>query len=103
MTKTQLLTNCGAENIDYAAGEHDGESGVFLHWNNPNNPSDGECCFINNAAIEQQDWPTIRRMVVNGRDVTGYTRIIGYFSSVKNWNKSKVGELKDRRAGNYKV
>ena len=36
-------------------------------------------------------------------DVHGLTRIVGYFSRVNNWNKSKVGELKDRRAGNYSV
>lgn len=35
--------------------------------------------------------------------MTGITRIIGYFSAVKNWNKGKLGELKDRQAGNYKV
>jgi len=36
-------------------------------------------------------------------DVYGITRIVGYFSRINNWNKSKVGELKDRRRGNYKV
>jgi len=36
-------------------------------------------------------------------NVYGVTRIVGYFSRVNNWNKSKIGELKDRRQGNYKV
>ena len=36
-------------------------------------------------------------------DVHGLTRIVGYFSRVDNWNKSKKGELKDRHAGNYSV
>jgi len=36
-------------------------------------------------------------------DVYGVTRIVGYFSRTKNWNKSKLGELKDRRKGNYHV
>jgi ribonucleoside-triphosphate reductase len=31
------------------------------------------------------------------------TRIVGYFSRVANWNKSKLGELKDRHRGNYSV
>lgn len=31
------------------------------------------------------------------------TRIVGYFSHVENWNGGKIGELSDRRAGNYEV
>jgi len=36
-------------------------------------------------------------------NVVGITRIVGYYSRVDNWNKSKKGELKDRRkaAENY--
>lgn len=29
------------------------------------------------------------------------TRIVGYYSRVHNWNKSKVGELRDRARGEY--
>ena len=36
-------------------------------------------------------------------DVYGVTRIVGYFSRLSNWNKSKLGELKDRHRGNYSV
>jgi len=31
----------------------------------------------------------------------GITRIVGYYSRVNNWNKSKVGELRDRAQRNY--
>jgi|TARA_Y100000310_G_scaffold130040_1_gene129207 hypothetical protein len=31
----------------------------------------------------------------------GITRIVGYYSRVNNWNKSKVGELRDRTQHNY--
>lgn len=31
----------------------------------------------------------------------GVTRIVGYYSRVTNWNKSKVGELRDRHQSNY--
>ncbi|MCD6413517.1 MAG: anaerobic ribonucleoside-triphosphate reductase [Elusimicrobia bacterium] len=34
-------------------------------------------------------------------NVYGITRIVGYFSRIPNWNKSKIGELKDRRKGDY--
>lgn len=33
----------------------------------------------------------------------GITRIVGYFSRISNWNKSKIGELHDRHQGNYAV
>lgn len=31
----------------------------------------------------------------------GITRIVGYYSRVTNWNKSKIGELRDRTDGRY--
>jgi ribonucleoside-triphosphate reductase (formate) len=38
-------------------------------------------------------------------DVYGMTRIVGYYSRISNWNKSKLGELSDRRQqpANYTV
>ncbi|MGQ9662374.1 MAG: anaerobic ribonucleoside-triphosphate reductase, partial [Kiritimatiellia bacterium] len=37
-------------------------------------------------------------------DVVGETRVVGYFSKIHNWNKSKrYGELVDRQRGNYSV
>lgn len=33
----------------------------------------------------------------------GITRIVGYYSRVNSWNKSKVGELRDRGRGVYKL
>jgi ribonucleoside-triphosphate reductase len=36
-------------------------------------------------------------------DVYGITRLVGYFSRVDNWNKSKLGELADRKRGNYAI
>lgn len=35
------------------------------------------------------------------KNVHGITRIVGYYSRITNWNKSKIGELKDRHKGNY--
>lgn len=47
-----------------------------------------------------------RFMAVINRDKNnisceGVTRIVGYYSRVQNWNKSKVGELRDRQKGQY--
>ncbi len=36
-------------------------------------------------------------------DVYGITRIVGYYSRIKNWNNSKLGELRDRQRGDYLV
>lgn len=44
------------------------------------------------------------RVVNNERDkvvLNGITRIVGYYSRVENWNKSKIGELRDRQNGQY--
>ncbi len=39
----------------------------------------------------------------DSESVYGVSRVVGYFSRIQNWNKSKKGELKDRRKGNYSV
>ena len=60
---------------------------------------------LKKEAISQVDSENILS-VLAGREpiiLDGITRIVGYFSKVSNWNKSKLGELKDRREGNYKV
>ncbi len=36
-------------------------------------------------------------------DVDGISRIVGYYSVIKNWNKSKKGELASRQKGNYRA
>ena len=36
-------------------------------------------------------------------DVHGLTRVVGYYSRIDDWNKSKVGELKDRHDGDYNL
>jgi anaerobic ribonucleoside-triphosphate reductase len=36
-------------------------------------------------------------------NVIGETRVVGYFSKIQNWNKSKLGELAARHRGRYSV
>lgn len=36
-------------------------------------------------------------------NVYGISRVVGYFSRINNWNKSKTAEFKDRQKGNYAV
>lgn len=39
----------------------------------------------------------------NSGKVYGITRIVGYYSKIQNWNKNKIGELKDRKTGKYQI
>src|SRR5574344_73455 len=60
---------------------------------------------IKKDVLEHADWENLSS-VLEGREpviLDGITRIVGYFSKTSNWNKSKIGELHDRREGNYKV
>lgn len=36
-------------------------------------------------------------------NVYGMSRVVGYYSIIENWNKSKKKELEHRRKGNYKI
>lgn len=46
----------------------------------------------------------IRALMTGGeRLLQGVTRIVGYYSRIDNWNKSKISELQDRHKGNYAV
>lgn len=35
--------------------------------------------------------------------VFGISRVVGYYSRIQNWNKSKQAEFRDRQKGNYQV
>ena len=37
------------------------------------------------------------------QNLQAITRIVGYYSRVHNWNKSKIGELQDRARGAYSI
>jgi len=81
-------------------GNHEGEPGIFLKA--PQSPED-EKVHVAYSEIEDLDWNTIYRFVVDGRNISHMSRVVGYFSKVQNWNPSKRGEHKDRHAGDYGV
>lgn len=39
--------------------------------------------------------------VCGSSNVYGISRVVGYFSAIDNWNKSKQAEFKRRQKGNY--
>ena len=36
-------------------------------------------------------------------NVYGVSRVVGYYSKINNWNKSKLAEFRSRQGGNYKL
>ncbi len=58
------------------------------------------------AAVEEAEWPVLEEILLGKRDpvvLQHMTRVVGYYSRIQNWNKSKLGELKDRHRGSYGV
>jgi len=36
-------------------------------------------------------------------NVVGISRVVGYYSTINNWNPGKKVEFEDRQKGNYKI
>lgn len=56
--------------------------------------------------IEESEWAPLEAILTGKREpqvLQHMTRVVGYFSRVENWNKSKVGELRDRHKGDYSI
>jgi len=54
----------------------------------------------------ENDYAALREVLDGKREpniMKHFTRIIGYFSRVSNWNPSKVAELADRQKGDYSI
>lgn len=61
---------------------------------------------VNVSAILENTWEEIEVVLTGKRPakmMTHLTRIVGYYSRLQNWNKSKMAELRDRHAGDYAV
>ena len=57
-------------------------------------------------AILQHEWNELEAVLLERRlptVLTYLTRIVGYYSQIHNWNRSKHAELRDRQAGSYGV
>ncbi len=55
-------------------------------------------------AVLEHSWDELESVLTGKRwpnIMTHLTRIVGYFSRVQNWNRSKLAELRDRHAGDY--
>ncbi len=55
-------------------------------------------------SILDHTWEELEGVLTGKREprvMIHLTRIVGYYSRVQNWNRSKLAELKDRQAGQY--
>jgi anaerobic ribonucleoside-triphosphate reductase len=59
-----------------------------------NNPD--SCTRIDNAVVSQLNEAELLQEINRGLEVEHITRITGYYTKVSQWNKGKLGELKDR-------
>ena len=54
--------------------------------------------------ILEHSWEDLEAVLTGAREpriMTHVTRIVGYFSQLRNWNRSKIAELRDRHRGEY--
>jgi len=93
-----FIDRCLSEGYELAEKEYDGKAGFLVGSRKFNT-----AVHFTPEAICNNDWPMLNREIVQGKNVIQVTRVVGYFSRVNNWNRSKIGELKDRRSGDYKV
>lgn len=66
--------------------------------------STGSRFAISISAIREHDWEELEAVITGQRTpriMAHITRIVGYYSQLQNWNKSKIAELRDRQRGNY--
>jgi hypothetical protein len=55
-------------------------------------------------AVLEHSWEELEAVLTGRRRaniMTHLSRIVGYFSRIQNWNRSKLAELRDRHAGDY--
>jgi hypothetical protein len=57
-------------------------------------------------AVRDHSWDELEGVLAGTRQprvLTHVTRIVGYFSQLQNWNRSKIAELNDRHRGAYSL
>lgn len=77
---------------------------VGLYPSSQEGPGPGQSFALPVAEILSHEWEELEAVLTGKRQprvLTHLTRIVGYFSQVHNWNRSKHAELKDRQAGTY--
>jgi hypothetical protein len=77
---------------------------IYLQWCGPEDIRIG--WEVDPASIREHSWDTLQAVFTGKRSaevMQKQTRIVGYYSNLRNWNPSKLAELRDRHRGNYEV
>jgi len=98
MKVSDFINRSVEQGYEWSEGEHEGKPGYFVGSKKFNTAA-----HFTVEAIENNDWPILDKQVVQGKNIHHITRIVGYYSRIENWNKSKLGELHGRHEGNYKI
>ncbi len=93
MKKEDLLSYLSENNGRFAwrETEYEGDPGILV-----DNTDCRTQTFFSDRAIADGELNRLLVLTHQGRNVEHITRVTGYFSKVKNWNKGKVAELMDR-------
>lgn len=98
MNIDEFINTCLDNDYTWSEGKQDEKDGYFIGCERLDTVA-----HFTPEAIENNDWPKLQQQIIQGKDVYHVSRIVGYFSRIENWNKSKHGELEDRHKGDYKV
>ena len=98
MKVENFINRCVDEGYSWKKGLHKGIDGYFV-----GSKKFDTVAHFPPEAIEKNSWGKLVKEIIQGKDVYHVTRIVGYFSRVHNWNSSKIGELKDRQKGRYRI
>ncbi|MDG6221533.1 MAG: anaerobic ribonucleoside-triphosphate reductase [Candidatus Thermoplasmatota archaeon] len=93
MERTEFISYLRDHNktYEYQLGEMEGVLGIYVKNNEFNTET-----FISEAAIEKSEIDEILKSTHQGKNIENITRVTGFFSKTKGWNKGKTGELKQR-------
>ncbi len=87
------------------AGVEEGENGegdaVYVR----HVPTDSKFRVLLSTVLEHS-WEKLEPILTGQREpkiLSHMTRVVGYFSRVENWNRSKIGELRGRQKGDYSL
>ena len=101
MSNPDFLSMVAAD--ENMAVEDVGEEGVIRVW-----ARNGQLrrFDVDAADIQNHDWDELCAVFFCKRPVKimkKYQRVVGYYSDMANWNRSKLAEARDRAKGNYEV
>lgn len=77
--------------FEFEPHTHNGIDGVLV-----TNKIYGTKTHFSKKAIENNDIIALVNATHQGKNIDQITRITGYFSRIRFWNKGKIGELRER-------